>query len=83
MGDRLRLSFFVKEDDTYDTNLVMMWFENEQGKRILGDNYPYYIDDFNKKEIKQELKTLFPREKRLYKELKILINKMQEYESHG
>ena len=84
MGDRLRLSFFVKEDDTYDTNLVMMWFENKHGDTILGNHYEYYIDYItNKKDIKLELSYLYSKEKGLFKEFKMLIDKMQEYESHG
>lgn len=84
MGDRLRLSFFVKENDLYDADLVMMWFENESDETILGDNYPYYIDYINnKKDIKLEFKHLYPKEKGLFKEFKMLINKMQEYESNS
>ena len=80
MGDRLRLSFFVDEDNYYRVSRVMVWFEDDSGKDILGDNYDYYIDESNKKEIKSELQEHFPGEKGLYKELKQLLDKMKEYE---
>ena len=84
MGDRLRLCFFVKEDHTYHANLVMMWFENDQGNDILNDNYYYWVDyKTNKDEIKKELKALYPNEKGIFKEYKMLINKMKEYESNS
>lgn len=80
LGDRLRLCFFVDEDNYYRSDKAMMWFEDDRGESILGDSYNYYITKSNKKEIKADLKECFPNEKELYKELILLINEMRKYE---
>lgn len=82
IGDRLRLSFLVGEDNKYIANKAMIWFENEEGRTILGDNYDYYINyKLNKKEIKESLKLEYPNGKGLFKEFKSIMEKMKEYES--
>jgi hypothetical protein len=82
MGDRISLSFFVNEEHTFEVDKVAMWFEDSEGKSLdsLGDNYSYFAElSSNKEEIKKALKELLSNEKGLFKEVKILINKMNEY----
>ena len=83
LGDNISLSFFVKENNTYDTELIFMWFKNsDTDEEILGDNYFYYNDEFNKNEIEKDLIKVFPGKVGLYGEMMQLLTKMKEYESH-
>lgn len=81
MGDRIYLSFFVDEDNLFKGNQVSMWFQDINDKYLnIGDNYNYFANhSSNKKEIKHSLRNAIPDKKGLYKELKVLINKMNEY----
>jgi hypothetical protein len=80
MGDRLHLSFLVKDTNTFNKGKEMLWIENIFGKVIDMDSYDFIINPDNKKEVKKELKIFLPNQKGLYKELMLLLNKMKEYE---
>lgn len=82
MGDRIYLSFFVDEDHTFSKPPIM-WFEDISNKTIdIGDNYDYFRSlDTNKKDIKESLRSIYPKEKGLFKEIKGLINLMKTYET--
>lgn len=81
MGDRIYLNFFVNQDQTFNKDTVLMWFEDIEGTTInIGDVYTYFTDSDNKPFIKEDLKEHFNNEKGLYKEIKELLAVMKEYE---
>ena len=80
MGDRLHVSFFVEENNTFNKGKEMLWIVDISGKVIDMDSYEFMINPDNKKEVKKELTEFIPGEKGLYKELMLLLNKMKEHE---
>ena len=80
MGDRLHISFFVEENNTFNKGKDMMWIEDTSGKVPDMDSFEFMMNPDNKKEVKKELKIFLPDEKGLYKELMLLLNKMKEHE---
>ena len=80
MGDRLHISFFVEENNTYNKNKDMMWIEDISGKSPDMDSFEFMINPDNKEKVKKELKSFIPNQKGLYKELMFLLNKMKEHE---
>lgn len=84
MGDRIYLTFFVDENNTFSSADYNLWFEDIHGNHInIGDSYPYFLAKENKKAIKKDLKQHFKGigdDKGIYKELKYLLNEMSTYE---